>query len=409
MKVKLSIIIVLLSLAFYTCKKESISTSQSSSFIKYFGTSSASQGYDLKQTSDGGYIIVGTTLINGNNTDVFLVKTDANGNKQWSNHYDNANANLPDIGKSIQIAADGYIVLGTTYTVKNDSDLYLIKTNFSGNVMWSDTIGGSGSQVGNCVQIMNDGNFVVAGSTNPMGVQRNFFLAKVNKAGATQWRGTPSVSGSSSGLDNVIDYVQVVNDSTLYVMGKSKNQSGDYQVYVGVAYNNNAILPLLTLQNPFVTGFSNMTGNNECLMGCSLSDKTKLVITGYQNSNLYLANIAETESQEVSLPSAICSVTPFAISGMTGIVGNFVQTSTDGGYIIVGNYSNSSSDIDQYLLKVNSSGTKDWDLKVGGKGIDLGNAVIQTSDGGYAFTGSTALDNVTVMTLTKVSSQGKLQ
>jgi hypothetical protein len=138
-------------------------------WTKTYGGSRSDWGYSVQQTSDDGYIIAGTTSSFGvGYADIYLIKTDANGDTTWTKTY---GAYDDDRGYSVQQTSDGgYIIAGYTYSFSlGESDIYLVKTDANGNLVWSKTYGGIGYDEGYSVQQTLDGGYIIAGKTNSFG------------------------------------------------------------------------------------------------------------------------------------------------------------------------------------------------------------------------------------------------
>ena len=101
---------------------------------KTFGASNDAKGYSVTQTTDGGYIVCGQieSIIFYDGLDVYLIKTDENGVEQWSKTFGGTSR---DRGYSVEQTTDGgYIITGETRSFSNNREIYIIKTDGNGNV-----------------------------------------------------------------------------------------------------------------------------------------------------------------------------------------------------------------------------------------------------------------------------------
>ena len=159
-----------------------------SSFLAPFGGVETDVGFSVLQTSDGGYIIVGYTDSYGAGfSDVWLVKTDESGGKAWTSTLGGIGG---DGGNSVRQTSDGgYVVAG--YTVSygaGDDDIWLVKTDGSGNKVWSRAFGGAGFDMGNQVLQTSDGGYVIVGVTNSYGAGGDdVWLIKTDASGNEVW------------------------------------------------------------------------------------------------------------------------------------------------------------------------------------------------------------------------------
>jgi hypothetical protein len=132
---------------------------------KTFGGTLLDMAYSVQQTADGGYIVAGVTnSYSAGENDFYLVKTDTEGNEQWSKTFGGSDN---DSARSVQQTADGgYIVAGVinSYSV-GSGDAYLIKTDAKGNEQWSQTFSKPYYDEWRAVQQTADGGYIVVGVT----------------------------------------------------------------------------------------------------------------------------------------------------------------------------------------------------------------------------------------------------
>ena len=200
-------------------------------WFKTYGNTQYDEFQDVDTTSDGGFIAVGHTWTSDWAGNVYVVRTDANGVVIWSKEYGGA-IGLSDKGYSIRETSDGgFIVCGTTSTYGAGSDdVYVLKINSTGALTWSAVIGTSGvNEAGREVQQTSDGGYIVAGYTDGLGTSfYDVYLIKLNSAGTVQWKKT--YGGSS------YDFAYTVQQTTDggFVLGATTNSfgAGNWDAYL---------------------------------------------------------------------------------------------------------------------------------------------------------------------------------
>lgn len=143
-------------------------------------------GASVQQTIDGGYIITGVALTMPHNHHVLLIKTDSLGNNPWSRTYGDESGGDYSYGRSVRQTTGGnYIIAGKTDGGDPYYQVYLIKTDTLGNLLWFQTYGGGNSEDGYCVQQTQDGGYIIAGVTNSFGDGYQVYVIKTDEYGNT--------------------------------------------------------------------------------------------------------------------------------------------------------------------------------------------------------------------------------
>ena len=182
-------------------------------WTKIFGADFMDTGSSVQQTSDGGFIVTGYTRSFGaGESDVWLIRTDGSGDTLWTRTYGGTDQ---DTGKSVQQTSDGgFIVTGSTGRYP-DYDVLLMKTDASGETLWRKTYGGDYGDKGFSVQQISDGGFIITGYANQWGAGGpDLLLIRTNGKGDTLW--TRTYGGNNADIGKS---VQQTSDGGFIVTG----------------------------------------------------------------------------------------------------------------------------------------------------------------------------------------------
>lgn len=315
---------------------------------KSLGGSNVDAAQSIRQTTDGGYIIAGSSNsgdgdVTGNhgNYDYWIVKLDANGDMQWQKSLGGSGM---DMAQSIQQTSEGgYIVAGSSGSDDGDvsgnhggGDYWIVKLDNNGNIQWQKSLGGSSSEQVNSVQQTFDGGYIIAGTTvstdGDITVSygsNDFWVVKLDSGGNMQWQKTLGNIG-----DNIGYYAQQTFDGGYIAVGTSFNPS-----------NLESGLPdywVIKLSN-------NGTIEWDKYFGGSFHDNA--------------ITIRQTPEWD------------YIVAGWTA---------SNNGQV-----TNHHGNLDYWIIKLDSSGNLKWEKTLGGPDVEYLTAVELTADNGYIVSGST--------------------
>ncbi len=326
-----------------------------------FGGDDWDQGYSIQETRDGGYIITGLTKSLGTegpdgkaNTDVWLIKTDPSGDEIWNRTFGGREYDEGVfVGETIK---GGYFIFGETSSFgSGDTDVWIIKTDSEGAEEWNRTIGDEENNWNGGGLATEDGGYVLVYSQkNPVGAfGTDTMVVRTNQNGDEIW---------STELEGTGDQ-----------FGKSIRASNDGGYILG-GYGAFQKDPWIAKTDP--------DGNK--VWKWDLNDLFN------QDPDL---NVSKSEDDSFSKVVSLLTAPSYELYDF--------QATRDGGYIILSR--NPATEV--CLTKLNPEGVEEWKNTYSKSDIGWGNSVMETSDGGYIITGSQAND----LCLMKTDSEGVLE
>lgn len=346
-------------------------------FSKIYEKSRLGYPWDVCETSDKGFIIVGQIWSDINHNNVYLVKTDQYGDTLWTKSIGGTG---DEYGHSVKQTTDkGYIIVGqTTPFGKESYDVYLIKINEKGETTWIKTLGGTGSDWGVSLQITDDEGYIISGRTTGFGYDwGNPYLIRTNSMGEIIWSKTPS--GSSPGC-SVFDFCVTTDGGYLIAgntFGFNEGEAG-HVFLVKTDSKGDKIWDKI---------YNNYTNN----VGVSVKETPDggYVLSGvsYQAipGNPYACVIELTKTDKLG---TLLWKKTFSEGGYT--FGHSVDNTIDGGFIISGkaiNQKNNNTEV--YLIKTNALGVTQWTKFYESLGNGYPGVIVkQSSDGGFMITGN---------------------
>ncbi len=160
---------------------------------KTFGGSDSDYGYGIVQSRDGGLVLTGAVASSptAGDRDVVLIKTDAQGNRVFYKTYGGAKS---DYGQDVvETSEGGFFITGWTWSFgAGDKDVYIVKTDAQGNKAWEKTFGGPYAEHGFSGRQTADGGYVIVGDTieKNAAAYEQIYVVKTDSAGSLLWNMT---------------------------------------------------------------------------------------------------------------------------------------------------------------------------------------------------------------------------
>lgn len=387
---------------------------------KVIGGNGNDYGYSIIKTPDGGYLLSGRTSSNNSGDvpatkggiDMLAIKIDAAGNLAWQKTY---GGNADEYSVAAAATPDGGFVL-TGYTLTNNNgdvganhgatDFYVVKINAAGALQWQKSLGGAHDDRPNAVTVTTEGRIAVAGYTS----SNNTGDVGANHGNEDMWivlldnngnlLSKKSLGGNASETAKAI--IPAPGGGVYLAGNTSSSNNGD----VGAGKGNADFWVLHLDKNLSIQWKNSLGGTNiEDLNALAAGPGNTLVAVGSTKSN-NSGDVGAAKGGEdiwiVQLNALNGSLNWQKLMGGNVIdVAKGVVVSDDGSLLVAGyTYSHNSGDVgankgagDFWIMKLGSTGSVIWKKLMGGDDEDLGFAIAQGNDNGFAIAGYTFSHN----------------
>jgi hypothetical protein len=363
-------------------------------FQKKYGGNNFDYNGNVIQTQDGGYLFSGWTQSYGHGiSDIYLIKTDGNGDTMWNKTY---GTNQVEVCKmSLQISSGAYILTGyRAITNEWKDEAFLMKIDLNGNILWQKTYGGNYRERGSTVQQTTDGGFILGGVNESFMVAGyGPYLVKTDSNGNLSW--AKSYGPGDAGLDGT-SIVKQTFDGGFMIFGPLKDGMNGYSDFRLIKTTNDGSFSWSKAYDIFVdevADFVQTADSGYLMLGSNLSAQGAfydvLLIKTDINGNLLWAK---------------------TYGGAISDGGVAMTATDDGGYVLAcgtTTFDGYSGII--YLIKIDSSGNILWTSRYGDIADLRVTSLCTTVDHGFMIGGASVGPNVSQYDIVaiKTDSMGK--
>ncbi|MFN0174967.1 MAG: T9SS type A sorting domain-containing protein [Saprospiraceae bacterium] len=374
---------------------------------KCLGGDDSDSATSTQQTSDGGYIVAGTTLSNNGDVsgnqgffDFWVVKLDNLGAIEWEKTLGGSNHDLASTVR--QTTDEGFIVVGVTESTDGDvlgnhgdKDAWVVKLSNMGVLEWQKALGSSGWDAANSIELTVDGGFIIAGvaSANDGDVSGNqgfqdFWVVKLNSSGAMEWQ--KSLGGTS---DDYALSIKPTFDGGYIVVGETLSNDGDVS-----GNNGNVDFWVVKLNSLGDIEWQNALGGGGLDVASDVVETTNgFVVCGYTGSH----NSGDVTGHHSSLDYWIVKLAKTGellwqkcYGGNNFDYARSIVQTNDGMFLIAGEVKSTDGDVEGnfgtqmiWVLKLNELGGIVWKKILGGTDGEGSGSIQQTNDNGYILAG----------------------
>ena len=377
------------------------------SWQKSFGGDSVDYANDIQQTSDGGYIVAvrsysidGDVTGNHGNGDYWIVKLDSSGTLSWQKCLGGSGDDVP---WSIQQTSDGgYIVAGSSRSTDGDvtgnhgtDDFWIVKLAANGNLTWQKSLGGSQQEWAESIQQTTDGGYIVAGwslsydgdVTGNHG-SLDYWIVKLDSSGNLAWQ--KCLGGSD---DDESISIQQTTEGGYIVAGWSYSNDGDV-----IGNHGNDDFWIVKLAANGNLSWQKCLGGSDGDGALCIKQTTDggYIVAGlsYSHDGEVTGNHGLSDYWIVKLAANGNLLWQKSFGGSNWDDALSVEQTTEGGYIVSGRSMSMDGEVtgnhgswDYWIIKLTANGNLSWQKCFGGSWDDIAFSIKQTTDGGYIVAG----------------------
>jgi HYR domain. len=320
-----------------------------------------------------GYLVSGHVTSTSGNQDALLIRLDATGAPVWQKRFGAAQS---ETFSCVAATSDGgYVAVGETKSFgAGNTDIYVVKVDASGNMLWSRTIGeASSNETAMSVVAMPEGGIIVSGTvTTPAQGSVRSIVSLLNSSGNTLWSRTYSSNSHAQLLSTY------VNNSEIYLSG---------------SLDGDAAFARLDLASGNVLGaVSYPSPGNESLSSQQPTNDGNIVLADFY-SPVSLGEKSKLWAQKIN-PSNGQPIWSKTYARQNDNLRGRIEKCADGGFLLVPTYNDNDNPQGEALLaKIDANGNLQWAYNYGGNAADRLIKAAQTSDGGFIAVGDTKSGN----------------
>ncbi len=393
-----------------------VTTSQ---WNKRFGGNTTDNFSQVIRTSDGGYLLGGYSAspIGGDKTqgsqggnDFWIVKTDASGNKQWDKRFGGSGAD--HLNALIATSDGGYLLGGNSSSgisgnksqaSQGGQDFWIVKISATGSKQWDKRFGGSGHDDLRTLHQLPTGEYILSGhSASGTGGDKSqasrgandYWVVKINASGTKLW--DKRFGGSS---DDWLETSVLNSDGSLLLGGRSVSGLSGDKSQASRGGKDYWVVKISSAGSKVWDKRFGGTGHDEQFAMIATTDGNYLLgglssseLSGDKSQGLQGAN----DFWIVKISTAGSKLWDKRFGGSLTDELHAMARTSDGGFLLAGRSSSgangdksqsSRGGQDYWIVKISSTGTKQWDKRFGGSAAEELCTVLVTSDGGYLLGG----------------------